>query len=532
MQAVIYARYSSHGQTEQSIEGQLRDCYAYAQREGMVVVGEYIDRAITGRTDDRPDFQRMISDAAKKQFQRIIVWKLDRFARNRYDSAFYKAKLKKFGVKVVSATEPISEEPEGIILEGLLESMAEYYSANLSKHVKRGQRESIIKGTFLGGYAPYGYYVKDNRLEIDERAAPIVREIFERYANGEGKTAIINDLTRRGIRAEHIKAFTHNLLSHMLKNEKYIGIVRHGGIDVVGTCPAIIDEKLFRRVQERINAAKRAPAAAKANVPYLLQGKAFCGLCGMPMVGESGRGKSGAIHQYYSCAARKKRHTCKKLNEKKGFLEWYVVEQTQQYVLQPDRLTYIADRLIAEHKNEFGISKIAELEKQSARLENDLNALVDSIILAPKESQPRIFARMEQLETQKADIDLNIASLKIVSDQQPKRREIIAWLKSFCRGDPIDPEFCERIIDVFVNAVYVFDDHLVIYYNIKEGKQVSYIEMLDSSTEPPNSEGSVDSGVRISVYAPRQSVPNSNPRRLIFQGRLFGFVVPLPARKK
>lgn len=304
MQAVIYARYSSHGQTEQSIEGQLRDCYAYAQREGLTVIGEYIDRAITGRTDDRPDFQRMISDAAKKQFQRIIVWKLDRFARNRYDSAFYKAKLKKFGVKVVSATEPISDEPEGIILEGLLESMAEYYSANFSKHVKRGQRESIIKGTFLGGYAPFGYCVINNRLEIDERAAPIVREIFERYAGGEKKTSIINDLTRRGIRAEHTKAFTFEFLTRMLKNEKYIGIVRHGGFDVVGTCPAIVDEALFRRAQERIAAAKHAPAAAKAKEPYLLQGKAFCGLCGMPMVGESGRSKSGVVHHYYSCAAK------------------------------------------------------------------------------------------------------------------------------------------------------------------------------------------------------------------------------------
>lgn len=147
MNAVIYARYSSHGQTEQSIEGQLRDNYAWAKQQGVIVVGEYIDRALTGTKDQRPDFQRMIADAAKKQFELVIVWKLDRFARNRYDSAIYKAKLKKYGVKVVSVKENITDSPEGIILEGLLESMAEYYSANLSQNVRRGLRRASRRGT-------------------------------------------------------------------------------------------------------------------------------------------------------------------------------------------------------------------------------------------------------------------------------------------------------------------------------------------------------------------------------------------------
>ena len=167
--AVIYARYSSHNQTEQSIEGQLHDNYEFANREGYQVVGEYIDRAMTGRSDQRDDFQRMIHDASKKQFQYIIVWKLDRFARNRYDSAIYKSKLKKYGVRVVSAKENISDNPEGIILEGMLESMAEYYSANLSVNVKRGQRETLAKGRFCGGRVPFGYKIEDGKLVADER---------------------------------------------------------------------------------------------------------------------------------------------------------------------------------------------------------------------------------------------------------------------------------------------------------------------------------------------------------------------------
>ncbi len=131
--AVIYARFSSHAQNEQSIEGQLRICYEYAKREGLSVIEEYIDRALTGRSDDRPDFQRMISDARKKAFQYVIVYKLDRFTRNRYDSAIYKHKLKQCGVKVLSAMENIGDNPESIILEAVLEASAEYYSVDLSK---------------------------------------------------------------------------------------------------------------------------------------------------------------------------------------------------------------------------------------------------------------------------------------------------------------------------------------------------------------------------------------------------------------
>ena len=135
MTAVIYARYSSDSQREASIEGQLRDCKDYAEKNGITVVGTYIDRAYSAKTDDRPDFQRMIKDSAKKIFDVVLVWKLDRFARNRYDSARYKIQLKKNGVKLMSATEIISEGPEGIILESVLEGYAEYYSADLAENV-------------------------------------------------------------------------------------------------------------------------------------------------------------------------------------------------------------------------------------------------------------------------------------------------------------------------------------------------------------------------------------------------------------
>lgn len=510
LNAVIYARYSSHSQQEQSIEGQLRDCYAFAEREGLHVVGEYIDRAISGKTDERPDFQRMINDASKRQFQRVIVWKLDRFARNRYDSAIYKAKLKKSGVKVVSATEGISDAPEGIILEGLLESMAEYYSANLSKHVRRGQRESIINGTYLGGVPPIGYKVENKRLVIDERTAPTIRYMFEQYAKGVSKREIIAELNARGIRNKKGKPLTLSSMQAALRNEKYIGIYRYNGQEVTGGCDALIDEATFRKVQERLDKVKHAPAASKAKIDYLLQGKAFCGYCGTRMVGESGRGRLGNVYHYYACGKRKKEHACTKKNEKKDFIEWYVVEQTVEYVLTPDRMDYIAAALVAQYEKDFGDNRITDYEKQLERVNAEIRSLVDTLAVCPPSARQPIFDKMELLDVQKTDLEIDIVKLRVAARVRPNEEQIKAWLKQFCKGDLDDMEFRERIIDVFINSVYLYDDKTVIYYNIEGGKQVSYMEMLDSTEEPPFSDDpQASSGVRISNDTPRQNTANA-----------------------
>ena len=180
MNAVIYARYSSDNQREESIEGQLRECQALAEANDMVIVDTYIDRALSAKTDNRPDFQRMIKESANGLFELVIVWKLDRFARNRYDSAHYKSVLQKNGVKVISATEKISQNSEGILLESLLEGMAEYYSAELSEKVTRGLTENALKCKYNGGTLPIGYSTDKNQcFVIDPLTAPAVLESFK-----------------------------------------------------------------------------------------------------------------------------------------------------------------------------------------------------------------------------------------------------------------------------------------------------------------------------------------------------------------
>ena len=186
MRAVIYARYSSDNQREASIEGQLRECMEFATYNGIQVIDNYIDRAMSAKTDNRPEFQRMIKDSYKHAFDCIIVWKLDRFARNRYDSAHYKTILKKNGVKVVSAKETIAEGSEGILLESVLEGMAEFYSAELAEKVTRGLKENALKGLYNGGSVPFGYVINaERKLAIDPLIAPIVADIFKMSYDGK-----------------------------------------------------------------------------------------------------------------------------------------------------------------------------------------------------------------------------------------------------------------------------------------------------------------------------------------------------------
>ena len=225
MKAVIYARYSSDRQREESIEGQIRECREYAEKNGIQVVDTYIDRALSASkdTDKRLNFLRMIRDSGKHLFDVVLVWKLDRFARNRYDSAHFKSILKKNGVRVVSATEHITEGPEGIILEAMLEGMAEYYSAELSEKIHRGQKENALKCHNNGGRAPFGYKLVDHHLQIDTATAPVVLEIFKRYADGSTLQEIIDDLNGRGIKTSKGTMFKYSSFNVLLKNRAYIG---------------------------------------------------------------------------------------------------------------------------------------------------------------------------------------------------------------------------------------------------------------------------------------------------------------------
>ena len=469
---VIYARYSSDRQTEQSIEGQLTVCQSFIERNNFKLVGTYIDRAISGTTDHRPDFQKMIKDSEKGLFKYIIVYKLDRFARNRYDSAIYKNTLRKNGVKVLSASENISDSPEGIIMEGLLESMAEYYSAELSQKIRRGQVESLKKKNTLGGLVPFGYKTIDKKYFIDEEKAPIVRDIFQMYLEDKPVTEIAAILKSRGVKNAYNRFICPNSIMNMLKCQKYIGIYKFGDSEVQDYMPKIIDEKTFNDVQEKISKNQRAPGAAKANVRYLLSGKLYCGHCKTLMIAEGGTGRGNKVYRYYSCSNRKSKLGKQKCDKKivpKDWLENYVVNRTRKHIFENNFYKKMIDKLVNLYNEEFSNDEILKtLESNYTKTKNEINNIINSI-------KAGIFStalqnELSSLENQLQELEIQISRQKIMN--KPLTREHFEfWFEQFKNVDEHDEKAREFFIDTFIHKVILYDKEIIIIYNNSDDDQ-------------------------------------------------------------
>ena len=308
--AVAYYRYSPGGrQGEQSIEGQAAEAHRWAVEHDVQIVREYADRRISGRSDDRAEFQQMLKELDKIRPTYLILWKLDRFGRNREEIAFNKHKVKKAGAKLIYVAESIPDTPEGVILESVMEGMAEYYSLQLSSNIRRGQKVAASKCLALGGRGIIGYRVgSDKRYEIDPDTAPMVREIFRRYCAGESQSQIVRWLNESGRRTSHNAPFTINSLRTLLKNEKYAGIyIWKDEVRIEGGMPAIIDHETWEQAQKRMITNKAAPARRDVKMDFMLTGKLFCGHCGGPMSGISGTSRNGSNHYYYTCSLRHKK---------------------------------------------------------------------------------------------------------------------------------------------------------------------------------------------------------------------------------
>ena len=461
MHAVIYARYSSSAQTEQSIEGQLRVCREYAEKNGIKIIEEYIDRAMTGTNDNRPAFLRMIEDSKKKQFEKILVYKLDRFSRNRYDNAIYKHKLQQYGVKVISATEIISDTPEGMIMESLLEMFAELYSKDLSQKVKRGMRENVLKGLTIGGRVLYGYKVENKKVVIDEEKAPAVKIMFEDYAQGKSKTEIVNKLNNLGYRTNKGKKFTTNSLQDKLKNEKYLGYYKNEYIESENYFPQIIDKVTFNKVQDRLKHNQRFGGKSKIN--FILSGKLYCGHCGASMIGTSGTSHTGKIHTYYTCLERNKRHSCNKKIENKDKLENDIIRFLKNKLLKPTNLENIASDLVKEYENNLNSLKIQEYENKIKAIDKQFDDITAQFIATKNQNiLDRLNKQADDLTELQETYKTQLQKLKLANHVKHEKKDIVEYLKLFIYGNEEKEEEKQKLIDTFVNSIYVFDD----YYNI------------------------------------------------------------------
>ena len=485
LKAVIYARYSSSSQREESIEAQINVCNAYAEKNGYMVIGSYADRAKTGTNDKRPELQRMIRDSKRKQFDIVLVYKLDRFARNRYDSATNKAKLKENGVRLVSATEAIGQGDESIIIESVLEGWAEYFSAKLKERVVDGLTVNANKLLWNGGTLPIGYVVdEEQHLQINKMTAPYVIEAFKQYDEGKTIAEIQDYFKKKGITNTKGRAVSWAAVQHMLSNRRYIGEYSFRDIVVPNGIPAIVPQDLFDRVQEKLEKNKKAPARAKAEENYLLTTKLFCGHCGTSMNGESGKSRNGTIHRYYKChAVKKKLNDCKKKSVKKEWIEDLVVKETMAMLMDDDAIEAIVSILmrIQDEDNTDLPMYEKQLQETETAIENAVNAILSGMV------SKALQTKLTQLESTKEELLVRIAEEKL---EKPKisAEFMTFWLHRFRKLDVTKESHRQMLIDTFVNAVFVHDDKLLLTFNFKDGTRT--ITLTDAKIAVEKNTGS------------------------------------------
>lgn len=470
LKAVLYGRYSSHSQNDASIEQQFADCRRFARDNDIQIVGEYADRHLSGTSDKRPEFQRMIKDSAKGHFQAVICWKVDRFARNRYDAATYKVRLKSHGVKLLYAKETIPDGPEGILLESILEGSAEYYSANLAQNVKRGLIDNARQGK-IANSLPLGYQSDSSKkYMIEPIGAAVVKEIFELYTSGISYKDIVKILNEKGYRTKNGTPFTKNSLYSILKNERYTGTYIYGEIRIENSIPAIISMDLFQHAQERLRKNSRSPAASKGNVDFLLTGKLFCGHCGDAMVGESGTGKSGRTYYYYKCRTQKKTRQCDKKPARKFELEELLLDLTIKNVLQDDVIDTIAKAAVDLQLRERENSPLKGLEQQLKDTQKAINNLVAAIetgIITPSTKQ-----RLLDLEERKVQLENEITRASI---KQPliSYEQIAYWLELLKNKVVQNEQYGVKLLEIFISKIFLYDNRIkIIYRYTKEAKEL------------------------------------------------------------
>ncbi len=492
MKAALYARYSSDNQRQESIDAQIRAIKEYCDKKGHEIVRIYQDEAQSATSDQRDQFLQMIDDAQHGWFEIVIVHKLDRFARNRYDSAFYKRELRIQGVKMLSVLENLDDSPESVILESVLEGMAEYYSMNLAREVRKGMNENALKALHNGGVPPLGFNVNpDKTYSINETEAQSVRIIFEMYANGYGYMMIANELNSKQYKTKVGKPFGKNSIFEILRNEKYIGRYvfnrraskKSGRVEkssdqvtrIDDALPQIVTIELWNKVQDKMNQQKKP--RMNATRFYLLTGKLECGLCGANYVGASYvKGRNGDKYYIYACTTRDTRNGCKNKNIRADKLEQFVLDMIKHELLNNESIEFMADEIVRIVDEAVNINKdlFADLTKKKDLLKTQIDKLFD-LYLDGKIDKSMISERTNRMKAESEQYEDRLRELSVSDFESLEKIKIIKYMKDMrTQLEDADNTVKKMIIDMTIDKIVIYPDDVKIIFKIdplnKSGK--------------------------------------------------------------
>lgn len=479
MRAAAYCRFSSDNQDYASIDAQLRAVKEFCAQKGHYLVQTYIDEARSATTDDRPQFMDMIHDAARGSFDAVIVHKLDRFARNRYDAAFYRKRLKDNGVSLISILEPLDDSPESIILESVLEGMAEYFSRNLAREVAKGRKEAALKCQHTGGLSALGYDVTPEKTYvINQQEAAAVRLIFESYIQGDSYPEIQAKLNRHGHTTKKGAKFGRNSLYDILNNERYAGVYVFNKIPVMkngkrnshasrsadeiiripGGMPAIISPEVFEMAQRKMLERKQSPGRNSAKNSYLLTGLVFCEHCGAAMTGctkSSGRGRP--YYSYYECSRKKVHRDCPAKSVPRDQLDQLALHVLEHDVLTHDGIDTIITMLMDYFKTKKtgATSVTAGMKREVDSLQKQIDGLMKAIMDGLY--TPAVKSKMETLEARK---EFLVKEIKIYDNvastlsEDTLRRYLISDMEELKRKNP---DSVKTLIRTYIRVITVFN---------------------------------------------------------------------------
>lgn len=463
--AVIYARYSSSNQREESIEGQIRICTEYAKKKGYKITNQYIDRAMTGKNDNRPAFRQMLNDSDKGMFDVLLVYKTDRFARNRYDSAIHKTRLKKNKVQIEYAAEQIPNDSTAVLIEGFLENLAEYYSVNLSENTKRGKYENALKKKSNGGVTPIGYKRINGSLVIDEVKAPVVQFAFQSYIDGISYANIIKKARERyGIK------LSMSGLKLILQNEVYTGKYIYNTYDgetfvYEDNHEAIVSRETYEKAKEKRLANKRSPNAGKGKRKYALSGLIKCGECGGHIiVSHSYKNGEPAFFRLY-CLNRKEHKNCNNPTRKMEIVENAVIEAIKNKILDRKTIKTLAEKACSLQEDN-SLDKLKELQtelKNVQKSKNNIIAAIEQGIITPTTKD-----RLQELEHLESDLQVKIATEKKAENKNLTAPEIEKFLKKYCSGNMQDETFRFELTHTFVKEILLFKDRFEITLKLSD----------------------------------------------------------------
>lgn len=528
---VIYARYSSHRQKDVSIEQQIRACKTHAADMEIRLIDTYEDRAVSGRTDKRPGFQRMMRDAENGLFRYVIAWKSNRIGRNMLEAMMNEARLQECGVKVLYVEEDFDDSAAGRFALRTMMNVNQFYSENMAEDIRRGIRDNALNCKVTNGSLPFGYRVSpDKHWELDPPKDAYVREIFERVARGDALIDIARNFNARGIRTTRGKEWAKASFGRLLHNERYTGVYIYDDVRIEGGVPRIVSDELFWKVQEVMKHKKnpRGNRHRAASIQYLLTGKLRCGHCGSLMTGLSGTSKTGVLHHYYVCQKKRTEHACDKKNVRRDSIEIAVARAIQTHVLTDEVIEWIADSTVAHYDKRIEQSHLRELEAQYKDTQKRLKNLLNTIETGG--GSKTTMGRVRELEQEEADLLHQVAAARAeIIDID--RETIIEGLNMYKGGDILDPEYREELFNTFLIAVYVYDDTLKLVFSFTGDKNNIVIPFELESPPEGSPSGSVEK-VRLPIKYGSPSTDKRTQSVIFMLDELFILVCPLETAAK